>query len=175
MKRVIPFLILICLLLTACAAAPENEKAVALGLVIDREAQTITHGGDIYHYVIEMRSGSVDYLITYPNGASYFWNQSGNTGGGGGSSSYDESRYLPGTVLVDVLKAEPFQKAVGIQRIAALLLAALGVWNLLAPRSAWYLTGGWRYANAQPSKLALIAAKFGGAALVLFGIMVFFL
>lgn len=43
----------------------------------------------------------------------------------------------------------------GPSPVLAFVLMALGAWNLLAPKSAWWISRGWWYRNAQPSDLAL--------------------
>lgn len=56
----------------------------------------------------------------------------------------------------------------------AIFLLGLGVWNLMAPKSAWWLARGWWYKNAEPSELALVLYRMAGAILVLVGIVCFF-
>ena len=55
-----------------------------------------------------------------------------------------------------------------------MLLIALGAFNALAPKAAWYLSHGWRYKNAEPSEAALFFSRAGGVVLIFFGIILFF-
>ena len=47
----------------------------------------------------------------------------------------------------------------------------LGVWNLFAPKSAWWLARGWWYKNAEPSDLAIAAYRIGGVCLLIAGVI----
>ena len=58
--------------------------------------------------------------------------------------------------------------------LLGMLLIALGAFNALAPKAAWYLSHGWRYKNAEPSEAALFFSRAGGVVLIFFGIILFF-
>ena len=44
-----------------------------------------------------------------------------------------------------------------VAELLILLLEAVGVFNLAAPRAAWYAEWGWRIKDAEPSDRALVA------------------
>ena len=129
---------------------------------VDQEAATIHDGKYTYHFAFTPYGDGYRVEITYPNGATYSWTKSGNVGAGGGSENYDDVTYADGFDLIDVLDdGRPRQKdpkPVGL----ALLLLAVGIFNVAAPRTAWYLEYGWRYKDAEPSDLALAANCIGG-------------
>ena len=53
-----------------------------------------------------------------------------------------------------------------------LLLWAIGLFNVLAPRAAWYLSYGWRFKDAEPSDAALMMARIGGVIAIIIGFCV---
>ena len=53
--------------------------------------------------------------------------------------------------------------------LLAIALLALGAWNTFAPRTAWYLSRGWQFKNAEPSELALGMHVLSGVVLLIAG------
>jgi hypothetical protein len=49
-----------------------------------------------------------------------------------------------------------------VAELLILLLEAVGVFNLAAPRAAWYAEWGWRIKDAEPSDRALVAHRISG-------------
>lgn len=52
----------------------------------------------------------------------------------------------------------------------ALFAIAVGLFNLLAPQMAWYLAGGWKFRDAEPSDLAISLHRVGGGIGVVIGV-----
>ena len=50
----------------------------------------------------------------------------------------------------------------------------IGIFNLVAPEAAWYLSRGWQFKDAEPSAAALAMGRIGGGVAVLAGIIFFF-
>ena len=177
MKRSI-FLVLCLLaaiLLTACGGRRENPNIFEKdGFTVNREAGTITHGEDVYTYEISGGGSGSSIRITYPNGATYFWEWIGNGGHGGWSDDYDPVRYTDGDTLIDLVNFQPPRESSG-NPLLGLLVIALGIWNLAAPRTAWYLSYGWRFKDAEPSDAALVLGRVGGGAAVCIGLLLCFL
>ena len=52
---------------------------------------------------------------------------------------------------------------------------ALGLFHLISPHTAWYLSHGWRFKDAEPSDLALALNRMGGGIALLIGLLLVFL
>ena len=142
--------------------------------VVDTENKTISDGHHTYQYDFSGNSSNYSITIKYPNGATYWWNKSGYTGHGGWSDNYDEKRYVDGDILTEVvLEKAPREQKSG-QGFAALLVAAVGVFNIMSPQTAWYLEYGWRFKNAEPSDLALGFNRVGGLIAVIVAVILLF-
>ena len=177
MKR--PIFLMLCLLaailLTACGGRRENPNIFEKdGFTVNREAGTITHGEDVYTYEISGGGSGSSIRITYPNGAAYFWEWTGNGGHGGWSDDYDPVRYTDGDTLIDLVNFQPPRESSG-NPLLGLLVIALGIFNLAVPRTAWYLSYGWRFKDAEPSDAALVLGRIGGGIAVFAGLLLFFL
>lgn len=177
MKRTVILLLLLALVLAGCSAAPTKPYTVDINndtLTIDPINCTITHGEDVYSYAITTRGETtVEYEITYPNGARYYETSTKSGGHSGWSEDYDESRYLSGNQLVWALESQ-VPRSGGGNVAAGLLLLTLGAWHTFSPYSAWYISYGWRYKDAEPSDAALLFTRIGGIACILFGLFAFF-
>lgn len=180
MKRILCFLAVLCLLfLSACGedTGDPNVYDVEYGgktYTVDHNNKTITFDGHVCQYEISGNGNSTRFKITYPDGSTYFWNQSGNSGSGGWSEDYDETRYVPGRTLWNVLEQERPKEQRGSGGAAGLLLVGLGIFEAVSPRTSWYLSYGWRYKNAEPSDLALGLGRVAGVVMIIVGIICFF-
>lgn len=56
-------------------------------------------------------------------------------------------------------------------KIIAVIVIILGIIELASPQTAWYLSYGWRYKNAEPSEAALIIERIGGVIGIILGII----
>lgn len=174
MKRILSVLLvlLFCIVPTGCCKEPSVfEKD---GFTVDLEAGTITKGGDVYTFTITGSGNRSRIDITYPNGAGYYWEWNGNGGHGGWSNDYDPVRYVDGETLMDLLSFEPPRERSG-NPLLGLLFIVLGLADAISPDTAWYLSYGWRYKNAEPSDAALAFGRIGGVLAVLVGILCLFL
>jgi hypothetical protein len=138
---------------------------------VDSVQKTISEGSNVYRYEFSGNSSSFEVRITYPDGSSYWYNQSGGVGGGGWSDDYAEDRYVPGDTLVDVVREKAPKKTNPGKIVGGLVLMVLGLVNILAPKLSWYLGYGWRYKNAEPSDIALTLARIGGGIEIVAGII----
>lgn len=138
---------------------------------VDSEKGTILHDGQTYQVQAEAQK----IRILYPDGSSYWWvmtySGSGLSGGYGGfSEDYDETKYVPGDVLLNVLEQDmPKPKQAGNPLLGFSFLI-LGLWNLLFPYSAWFLSRGWLYKNAEPYGFTLTFYRICGGILILLGL-----
>ena len=58
---------------------------------------------------------------------------------------------------------------------AAVFVAAIGVFNIVSPYTAWYLEYGWRYKNAEPSDIALGLNRVVGVIAVIVAVVILFI
>ena len=56
----------------------------------------------------------------------------------------------------------------------AVIVILIGIFSLAAPDTAWYLSRGWQFKNAEPSDAALIITRIGGGVAILIGIVLLF-
>ncbi len=158
-------MIMICMFICACSREEPGPKTVVYNgtiYTIDDEAMTISDGKNTYRYEGNGTSSSYSYRIIYPNAAEYYWTWSGNIGHGGWSDNYDESLYVDGRTLMNVLETEMPEESEPKNVLMIIILIGVGVFNVAAPQTAWYLSDGWRYKNAEPSETALELTRFGG-------------
>lgn len=138
---------------------------------VDTEKKTISDDLHTYHYKFSGDASSFSITITYPDGSSYWRNQSEGHWTGGWSDDYDESAYVSADTLVDILQ-EKAPKRVNSGKITGMLiLIALGVFNVVLPYASWYLGYGWQYKNAEPSEASLIGYRITGAIAIIIGII----
>lgn len=178
-------LVLLLTLLSACGGVKSSSvyDVTVSGKVctIDTENQTITCGDEVCQYSISGSSSRIQVEITYPDGATYFSTVSKggsvNSTASGWSDNYREENYaVSGGDLVDaLLDGRPGEsRSGGGAWFLGLWVIALGVWNVAAPRSAWYIAYGWRYKNAEPSESALFFERVGGIIAIIAGVILFF-
>ena len=149
-------------------------------LYVDPQAGTITSGADTYSYRIERDS----VTITYPNGLQYCLYMPNSTecyGGyvvdADGPSPFIDApgAYIEGEYLMEAIdryipaKTEFSLDLGGI--LCGLLLCGVGLWGLLAPQTAWYVSHGWRYKDAEPSDAALAVESIGGIIAIVGGLI----
>ena len=167
MRRLLTVLLLACLLLlTACDTGPYTVECSGSAFTVDPENKTITQGSSIYHYEI----GQSHIRITYPNGTVYSQTIGSAVNTGTWSGAYEPDCYPEPDVLLDALFKELPQENFEGNLFLTILCFGLGLWNVLSPKSAWYISHGWRYKNAEPSDLALLIARVSGVILLVMGV-----
>ena len=184
MRKTVLFLLTLTLLLSLCACSssePVTSHTVQINgkdYEVNFENSTVTDGRHTYEYEFSGDSESYSIDIIYPNGSTYYWNQSGYSGHGGWSDDYNESLYVDGDTLCDVIVAAEdvyAPKAANPGKVfAIILLIGLGLMNIADPNIAWYLEYGWRYKNAEPSQLALAVNRISGVIAVIVGVILIF-
>lgn len=177
MKRFRLFLLLslVAALFLGCAATPTSYTVLHgdAKFTVNTELGTISDELYTYLYEIDGSGSSRSVTITYPDGSTYYctYNDSGSFGGW--SDDYAPDRYADGDTLLAVLEQSAPREYTG-NPFLGLLLIALGLWYVLSPHSAWYLSYGWRYKDAEPSDTALVGARISGILVILFGIFAIF-
>lgn len=54
------------------------------------------------------------------------------------------------------------------------LIIIVGIVKVLAPEFCWYLEVGWKFSDAEPSDLSLLAGRTVGGILIFFGFILLF-
>ena len=177
MRRLVLALAATVALLCACGERADSRlRTVEYGgrtYEVDQENQTISFDGVVCAYSTD---GSGKVTFTAPNGAIAYWQQSGGIGHGGWSEDWQEAAG-PGE-LMNALKSASGSAGWAGERsgnpLLGLMLLAVGAFNALVPKAAWYLSHGWRYKDAEPSEAALAVGRISGGAAMLLGIILFF-
>lgn len=178
MKRIL-LLLPLCLLLTACwgkepTADTYEVERDGVTYTVDQQNGTISDGEHLYRF--DVSGGGTDAAITYPDGSTYWRSYSGSGYVGGWSDDYREDKYVSGDILMDIFGGgNPAAKSSRSGNpLLGILLLAIGLFNAITPQTAWYLSHGWRYKNAEPSEAALFFARGGGILAILIGLLQFF-
>ena len=159
------------LFLCACSFSGGTEAVYTLekggkSFTVDTENTTISDGTNVYHYTFSGDSSHYQINIVYPDGSSYWWQMNNGSGYGGWSDQYHENRFVSGEVLCEVVEAGMPKPASSKNFFLIILLLGLGIFNIVSPRTAWYLEYGWRYTDVQPSELALWLNRGAGLLLL---------
>lgn len=175
LKKVIMLAVLavVFVFLCACSREEPGPKTVVYSgktYTIDEEAMTISDGEYTYRYEVSGSGSSVNYRIIYPNGSTYYWTWSGNMGHGGWSDDYDETRYVEGRVLMNVLETQMPRESEPKNVLMIIFLLGAGIFNVAAPKVSWYLSDGWRFKDAEPSEAALEWGRFVGIILIVIAV-----
>lgn len=185
MKKALMLCLTVLLALSVCACSGAGDSAYTVTVdgtnyVIDPENSTVFDGRYTYQYQFSRSASDYSIDITYPDGSTYWWEWQTNGGfgggGGGGSDDYDENRYASGDMLCNILMAgspAPRKSNSGMILIAVIVLG-IGLFNAISPHTAWYLSSGWKYKNAEPSDAALGFARLGGIAAIIFAFFLMF-
>ena len=160
-------------LLIGCVKSSESKYTITKEneiFFIDTINQTISHDNEVYKYKIDGNS----YEITYPDNSRYWYKQEENGGFGGWSDDYNETKYISGSLLIDILSNEHSKTNKEKNFFAIFILFILGGWNIIFPYSSWYLNYGWRYKDAEPSDAALILARLSGVIIIIITLVLVF-
>lgn len=180
MKRISAILVLLLCLVLLTSCGPETQTVYTvenngISYTVDTVNGTIFDGKYTYTYMIRGTGSGSQTTITYPNGATYYWSWHGNVGSGGWSDDYDDRMYVKGSTLRDILSmARPRQQEKSGNPLIGLLLIGLGIWNAVSPQTAWYLSHGWRFKDAEPSEMALGLNRIGGVISIVVGVIAMF-
>lgn len=179
--------VLLLLFLTACGGKEKSDlytdtveyqgKTYVIEYVPNSTRGTITVEGMVCEFGVSGSAEHTKFEVTYPDGSHYSRTEFGNSWGSGMSEDYDPPSYAKGDVLWEVLDAKNYaeKESRGGQIFLGLLVAGLGLLNVIRPKTAWYVNHGWRYKNAEPSETALLFGALGGIVAILLGLGMIFL
>lgn len=170
-KLLLP-LLLFALLLSGCAGEPQPYEYTSgeYTVTVDPINQTITNGTEVYTYVIVEMGTANRYEITFPDGSSYWWTDSGYVGNGGWSDNFDTDNWGYAEFLVDALKQSAPREKQGSVGIGFLLIC-LGALDFFLPEFPFYSKYGWRFKNAEPSEAYLTFTRISGAIVAIAGLV----
>ncbi len=147
-----------------------------VGYKVDTVNMTVTQEGgeNVFTYVIE----DMTVTITYPDGSTYWWTVTDMGGYGGWSDNYDEEKYISGEKMLNILSqvmpevetTEGESRSLGMNGIFGIIFILLGIFYVLKPAKAWYMSVGWQFKDATPSDKAIGYYRAGGVFIILIGI-----
>lgn len=180
MKRI--GLILTALLLALlCACAEQAERPTVYDVeyegrtyTVDLTEQTISYDGVVCSFEITGESHSV-FLVTYPDGSTYWQEEAGNKLESGWSDDYDAHRYVSGDTLWTVLgRSGGQEEESGGHFLIGVVLLIGGIYYTLPPRKGWLESRGWEERDEQSVKMLLMTRRVIGAACAVAGVVLFF-
>lgn len=190
MKRLIPIVLALVLVLCAC----EKQKTVftmeigGYPLTVNTENSSISDGTNSYRYsrtgIFAANGGTEKTTIYYPNDSTYWWSMSTSggvsSGSGGWSDDYDETRYVPGDTLVaavdQALENTSASRDAAVNWawiLCGLFCVPYGIFACALPKEAWYLDHlgrMWQYRNPEPTEAALKMTRIGGGICIAVGV-----
>ena len=173
MKRLWTVLFALLLTISLCSCTKQEDTSTVdhngTEFYVDTTQKTISDGTHTYRYTFSGDRSSFSATITFPDGSSYWWQQTNGSGSGGWSDDFVHEKYVSAIILIDVLQENAPKQTNPGMIAAGLLLMALGLFEAILPQAGWYLRYGWRYKDAEPSDAALVFARLGGIAATVMG------
>ncbi len=173
-KLIVCCMLVLTLITAACGAKTDHTYTVTReggSFVVNTVDQTISHENQLYKY--EIQGNTIE--LTYPDQSTYWRTYQDNSSyGGGWSDDYVEGKYTSSDILLDVLSYEPTNTEKSNNIFLIILLLVTGIFNVIFPDKAWYISRGWQYKNAEPSELALGATRAAGLVGIVIAIIMFF-
>lgn len=178
---VLMFLVLLC---SACGSEKEPESKSTFTQIDGQTAVVTLEPGNWSAGTVQTDKGtytfawdrSGDLKITYPDGTSCtYWSQNMSSGISASpdfspvSKGYIDGMSMAWGIENAIDEMRPARNSGGGNALLGLLLLAVGAFGTFAPRTAWYLSYGWRFRDAEPSDAALTIQIIGGVILLLVG------
>lgn len=185
MKKPLCWLLVPIITLLLCACMTRSSYTVekdGVEYLVNTKSCTISDGAEAYPYSINGDASAYCIQITFPDDFEVVWQGSKNAQGtasgfGSWSGTYNADYYKKAEQMSSILSIQIHAPSSGEKGqtywLAALLLLAVGIFHIAAPRAAWQLRYGWRYKDAEPTEIALrvnvglgMAAALAGLVLV---------
>ena len=113
-------------------------------------------------------------VISYPDGTSYVWEQSDGAAAAGGGPDWRMNTSMMSTEAPFAIcchdAARPSQLR---SNYYSGYPCRPRLFNIIRPRTAWFLDSGWKYKDAEPSDMALSAHVIGGILALVIAVIVF--
>ena len=169
MKKVI--LVFMCMLtllsLCACAKVKDNYTVRVWGekLEVNSVRHTISDGTHTYRYKEIYGTDDPEFVIYYPNGTTYDSLDNRYNG------TFDGS-YVAGDTLYSAIKKGISTTINPSKLLVCLVCIVCGLIGIISPYTAWKMSIGWRFRDAEPSELALSMERLGGVIAIALGVIV---
>lgn len=183
MKKPLCWLLVPIITLLLCACMTRSSYTVekdGVEYLVDTKSCTISDGAEAYPYSINGDASAYCIQITFPDDFEVVWQGSKNAQGtasgfGSWSGTYNADYYKKAEQMSSILSIQIHAPSSGEKGqtywLAALLLLAVGIFHITAPRAAWQLRYGWRYKDAEPTEIALRVNVGLGMAAALVGLV----
>lgn len=146
----------------------EKEQTITF---IDNDK--VEYEGEIYSYKYNGDRENYNVEIVFPNKETYSYTQMSTSGYGSGMIN----QYKNGQLILDAVQGYATKDENGIFKsehpFIAFLFLVSGLVSLIWPRSAWYISYGWRYKNAEPSETAITFERIGGVIAIIIAFIIF--
>ena len=176
MKKVLPLILIVLLLLSLCACTKIKEPYTVeyANRTFTVNPLTCTISDDLGFYRYEITGTVSDHSITiiYPDGTVYHYAQSGELRWKEGSSYIED--YTPGSFICGALEKEiPADPYLFDDTILGLVIMLLGALFFFVPKVAWYVGLGGFFRKTEPSKTTLLLSSIYGGFVLIAGILIF--
>lgn len=199
MKKLIPLLLCLTLLLAGCADRHSAEVDIdGYTLTVNTQYKTVTYGEDVYFYEYNEKNVIENTVtIRYPNGATYQQESeysiiiqggsaasgSDDTGDTGDTGTYtghvDIDRYIGGEVLAKaVRRGEAMVKEAEKERtknimylIFAAVLVLLAYVNVHFADDLWYLRHHWHVSGGEPTEFYYASCRLGAVVSIMIAVV----
>ena len=172
--RALPLALMLALLCCSCFTTYDTSTEVD-GYTVDFQTGQITDGENVYEFTWSGDEDDGSATVTLPNG-HYFLQEWGpsRVNGGMGTTTVDEMDLA--TTLPDVVRdALHARKNPPILPPLPFIVAGFGVLLISYPKIYWYLSGGWKIKDAEPSNASLVIGRIIGGIIVFAGVVLFFI
>jgi|GEM_PF-2465286 hypothetical protein len=165
-KTTLILLLALLFLLSGCESQPVSTYTAehnGVSYVIDRQAGEISDGTHVYQFEADDPQQTT---IVYPNGSVYLYVSVGSIKNSSWSADYDETAYVSGDVLIELLADAPAAK----NYLTAFFIAFAGVFTFISPKSAWFWGSLLGDEKKEPSPTALLVSRIGGGVIIVMAI-----
>jgi hypothetical protein len=169
LKRVMGFIVLIIMIMITSSA----------GYTFDGYTDIQLPNGETVKVIREDFNNGYRYEVEFPNGKTYYWEQTGNIGAGGGSPRLTPQEMFDADKAIEYYEqqygeARAQDESSSGKKIFGFLFVLCGLFGAISPRTAWYLEIGWQLRDAEPTELALILNRIIGIAFCIVGLVILF-
>lgn len=179
MKRMLMLMMVFALAITirGCSDMKYSTTKNGTEYTIDKSSCTITDGENTYKYLISASETNTSIEITYPDGSKWWCDnvtakeQNKTILFGGKSDDYDETKYVSGEILKELIEDTNNDRDLGKKVVVPILFFALGVLILAHPKILWIVLGGWTKKETQPTDTTVMIYRIFGILFIITAII----